>query len=178
MKKLLIITFLVIAAVSSKAQFGGKTGMGSVWHYPGQIGVELGIKRSPIGWLYAVSGSQYLQSNSYVKASIFYDQGNFERVKYQSTGISAIYFYSPYSIQETVFFNIGLGVTGNHDKVSNFYQKPVTGFNYGLIGGVEVEASIADYLMIIGSGTQRYLKKDAYGRSRFEIGLGIKYLIN
>ncbi|PYF68435.1 conjugal transfer protein TraO [Pedobacter nutrimenti] len=178
MKNVFTLAFLLIVSITVKGQFGGKTGLGSVWHYPGQIGLELGIKRSPIGWSYGVSGSQYIQSNTYLKGTLFYDDGNFRRVSQQSVGLTAMYFYSPYSLQETVFFNIGAGVTGNYDRISRFWPKTTGAFNYGAVVGLEVEAAVADYLMITGSGTQRFLFKEAYGNKRFEIGIGVKYLIN
>lgn len=170
--------FLLSLCNSSNAQFGGQTGMGSVWHYPGQIGVEIGIKRSPIGWNYSAGGSQYLSSNSYLKGTAFFDDGYFERVKLQSFGVNAMYFYSPYSIAETVFFNVGAGLTGNYDLVKNYWPNTNKKLNYGIVGGIEIEAAIADYLMVTGTGLQRYLKNDSFGRGRYEIGLGIKYLIN
>lgn len=174
---LLLITLLAIS-FTSKAQFGGETGMGNVWHYPGQVGLELGLKRSSIGWNYSISASQYLKSNSFIKGNLFYDNGNFQRVGIDSFGLNAIYFYSPYSIAQTVFFNIGGGLTGNYDMVKNFWPQTKKKFNYGAIGAIEVEAAVADYLMITTTGQQRFLKNDTYGRARFEIGFGVKYLIN
>ena len=160
------------------AQFGGNTGLGSVWHYPGQVGVEGAIGRSPIGFTYSFSGTDYIRSNGYLKAGVSYENGIFNQVHFGSYSASGMYFYSPYNIDETVFFNVGAGANVSYDVVHNFWQQDNSKINLGPILGAEVEAAIADYLMLTTSFTQKIMISNSFGRERYGIQLGIKYLIN
>jgi hypothetical protein len=178
MKYTLLLLAIMLIAGRAFAQFGGNTGVGSVWHFPGQYGVEGDIGRTPLGFVYRASFAQYTQSDSYYKASLSYEAGNFNQVNFNTYGASLIYFYSPYSIQQTVFFNVGIGAVVDYDKVTNFWPAQKSQLNPGGIGGVEVEAAVSDYMMLTGSALQRVLYNNDLGGRRFEIELGIKYLIN
>lgn len=178
MKHTLFFLAIMLIAGRAFAQFGGSSGVGSVWHYPGQIGIEGAIGRSPIGFTYSASGTKYLQSNSYLKASLNYDNGTFNRVNYSSYGGSLMYFRSVYNIQETVFFNVGLGANASNDIVSKFWYQDKRKFNFGGVGGVEVEAAVADYLMLTTAVMQRVMINNSFGGRRYGIQIGIKYLIN
>jgi hypothetical protein len=89
-----------------------------------------------------------------------------------------MYFYSVYNIQETIFFNVGLGGNVSYDLVNNFWYQERRKLNLGGVGGVEVEAAVADYLMLTTSALQRVMINNSFGSKRYGIQLGIKYLIN
>ncbi|MGF7083019.1 hypothetical protein [Mucilaginibacter sp. UYCu711] len=178
MKYSLIFLAIMLIAGRAFAQFGGNTGLGSVWHYPGQIGIEGAIGRSPIGFTYSLSGTDYLTSTGYIKAGASYENGIFNQVHFGTYGGSLIYYYSPYNIQETVFFNVGMGANVSYDVVKDFWYQDRHKINFGPLVGAEVEAAITDYLMLTTSFTQKVMVSNSFGRERYGIQLGIKYLIN
>lgn len=175
---IVLIAIFCIAKSSAFAQFGGSSGMGSVWHYQGQIGIEPGLRRSATGWLYGLSASQYLTNKSYLKGNSFVESGALKRVSLTSIGGTISYYYNIYSLQETVFFNLGLGGTVSNDQAKNFWPEKVSQFNFGGIGSFEVEAALTDYLMFVGSANQRVMARNSFGQKRMDIGIGLKYLIN
>jgi len=86
--------------------------------------------------------------------------------------------YSPFSIGEYAFINVGAGAIVAFERLTNFEPAVKGILNYGGKAGIEIEIPVYTGLVLIGNSYQQFLLKKTYGQKRIEYGLGFKILIN
>lgn len=148
----------------------------SLRHYQGLRALELNGGVTQFGSYYGLGFSQYINSNSYYKASVFSEVGEANEVEYRNFGADMIYNYTLINLANTFFLNGGLGATVGWDQVTNTEVLDVESqVNTGGLINAEAELFFGNKLAIVLQANQRILLKATHGDRRWFAGLGLKY---
>ena len=143
-----------------------------------QIGLEAGIKKSAFGNLFRIGISKHLTDKAHVKFAPFLEKCDVKKSRLSSMGADLGLSYIIYPISDNLRLNCSGGITGNYDEVENFSTSTSRTLNAGIWGGVEIERSLTDQILLLATGNQRLLLKSNMGRQRYDYGIGIKIILN
>lgn len=169
-KTTLLIIALAAVLASAKAQ---------IRHVRGIKSMDAMYSMTKPGQAYSIGYVTYLNNSSYLKGSLFFEQGTESGIQYTSMG-SEFYYAKNLVHAGSAFYLNAIG--GAHLSVDN----PVAGtfnpelkipntFKMGILGGIENEIFISDRFVLILNFTQRILLGNEYGNYRWFAGAGIRY---
>lgn len=123
-------------------------------------------------------GYSYLMGNGFfLSPAVFGEWGRPYQAKFSSFGADAGIGYSPFWFSNKAIFNLRLSATGMYDILSGL-KKHESAFSYGAKGGAELEYYLIDESMTITLfGNQAYLLKNAFGNTRYEVGVMLKFTL-
>lgn len=168
MKKSLLILLIVVLAQHSKAQ---------MYRERQTENIAFGGFISDIGGGGRI-GYNYLFGNGlFIAPQIFGEWGRPFQASFSSYGADLGLGYSPFWLSTKMIFNLKGAFTGMYDNLKGLNQRH-SGFIYGVRGGAELEYYVSGQdISLTLFGSQAYLLKDTFGKSRWEIGLMLKFTL-
>lgn len=170
-KIFLVSAFLLLLSFAAEAQIGRLKGV---------EGVEVIAGISELGYFINPNYSYNLSNSFVVKAGPFYERGNYYDVNFSSIGADAKANWHFWNMKQILYFSLQGGVTGSYDFISNFHiENPESskGLKYGLFGGWEAEFHKLRKVVIVVNGNQRVLFGTDFGMFRYQIGVGLRYIL-
>lgn len=147
------------------------------YHYKGEKGMEITWGKSDIGYLFKGGYSKYFKDNWYYKGIAFYEFGRPYQTDYHNFGIQAMGCYSFVNINYDAFFNVVGGISANYEYILNLSLDNKSSINAGLIFGIEGEYFVNERIAFVGGGYQYLLLNQRFGNSRWDYGIGLKFMI-
>lgn len=171
MKKIILCFVLVASTLFVKAQMywykeydkvlagGAITGLGGLARAGYEKGIGEGVFLAPI---------------------VFAEWGRPYQSTYSSYGLELGLGYAPFYLgRRAIFFLRGGGVAA-YDKLTGLKDK-ISKLGFGVKGGVELEYFFSaqnDQTSISIFGNQSYYLKSAFDKTRYEVGIQLKFTIN
>lgn len=148
----------------------------STRHFHNMKTVELNAGLTQHGYYMNTGYSRYITSNSYVKVNGFWENGEVKEIDIRNFGLDVIYNHTVLKISNTLFFNIGGGVTFGYDQIlSKEILNLDDELNFGGLLNAEGEIFFSNNIALIIQANQRFLAKTDFGRQRWFTGIGVKY---
>lgn len=107
-----------------------------------------------------------------------YEQGkiNFSSFEYENLKLGVS--YSVFKINRSIYINPDLSAFVGAMKATNSdLQVKDNYFNYGLSGGMNIEAFVLSKVSLLFIGEEQYNFKDKFGKWHYNVGVGIRVYI-
>ena len=104
--------------------------------------------------------------------------GSSNEVNYEGIFLDGLGSYSIYSVRNRFYFNLIAGISFTGDFISEFKNEKFNkrfAFNYGILGGAELDFYISRTLVFNLTGSQRYYLREDFGQGRYQLFAAIRY---
>lgn len=148
-------------------------------HIKGMMGIDAVYGWANFGTFYEVGFSNDFSNKLIGRVGINYEEGKIVTSEYKASRLLAECIYTFGDLGEIAYFNIAMGGFGGYELAQNDEMNiSENSFIYGLRGGAVVEIFITNRLVLLIQGFQYATIKSKFGSLHYQIGGGLRFLIN
>lgn len=153
-----------------------------VRHVKGMKDLRLGGGLTKLGTYGNLGFGYNLSSKVNIGADLLYEMADYQGLKFNSVFLLAGVTYSPYNINETLYFNIHAGVIPSYAFIADTKGlkegTKQSGLNVGVYVGPELDLYVFNRVILNAYFKQSYLPLAYMGKAVFFLGGGLKFSIN
>lgn len=164
----ILFFYLIVSVISINNSYVQFT------HMRGKANFDGSFFGSDVGQGIRADYSRFLNSTFLIQPTLFFEWGFPFQSSDNNVGADLLIGFKGFDMGQKFAFFLKDRVTGGHEELIRL-QKGITGFSAEAKGVAEIDFMASEDLLFSFYTYQSYLAKKVFGRSFYQIGLGIKF---
>lgn len=151
-----------------------------VIHIKGQKNINISGGITGLGKFGNVGYGQQISNLLNITGELQFEKAEFNATPFSIYKIVGTTNFNLYNLKQKLFIIASTGLFANYGVINNFEglksDQASTGYNWGLVGGVELEYFMLEKIVLFSNFRQSYLFADFLGNKTYTVGVGLKYI--